>query len=227
MPAANVPIIAIDGYSSCGKSTLAKALANALDLIYIDSGAMYRAVTLYVLRQGISPTDQISVEKILPRIKIDFSHDHGGNRTLLNGVDVELAIRSMDVSKRVSPIATIPMVRRMLVEQQRNMATHQGVAMDGRDIGTIVFPNAPLKLFLTADIEVRVTRRVQQLAAQGKHVQRKAIRKNLLTRDYIDATRSDSPLRKATDAVLMDNTNLTPHEQKELALTLFRTRLTV
>lgn len=225
MSAVNAPIIAIDGYSSCGKSTLAKALANTLDLVYIDSGAMYRAVTLYVLRQGISPSDTKSVERILPHIRIDFSQELGENRTFLNGVDVELAIRSMEVSKSVSPIATIPLVRRILVEQQREMATHQGVAMDGRDIGTIVFPDAPLKLFLTADLEVRVTRRKQQLATQGKHVRRNAIRKNLLTRDYIDSTRSDSPLRKAADAVLIDNTNLTPHEQKELALTLFRTRL--
>ena len=222
---ANRITIAVDGYSSCGKSTLARALAQALDYLYIDTGAMYRAVTLYTLEQGIDPHDWSAVANLLPSIRIRFESAAGGPITLLNDRRVEDRIRNMDVSRYVSPIATIPAVRRKMVEQQREMGRAAGVVLDGRDIGTVVFPNAPVKLFLTADLEERVRRRKKQLEESGREIPALEIRRNLLERDYIDSTRSDSPLRKAHDAILIDNTNLTPIEQLAVCLAIVKARM--
>lgn len=217
--------IAVDGYSSCGKSTLARALAQSLGYTYIDSGAMYRAVTLYVLEQGIDPRDWEGVAAILPNIHIGFDIESGAPRTILNGRDVEDRIRSMEVSSHVSPIATIPAVRRKMVDQQQDLGEFGGIVMDGRDIGTVVFPDAEVKLFLTANMEERIRRRQKQLAHKGKDVVASDIRRNLFVRDYIDATRSDSPLTKAPGAVVIDNTNLTPIEQLSICLALVKSRL--
>jgi len=222
---ANRITIAVDGYSSCGKSTLARALALSLDYVYIDTGAMYRAVTLYTLEQGINPNDWEAVAQLLPSIRIRFESSSNGPITLLNDRRVEDRIRSMDVNKNVSPIATIPAVRRKMVEQQREMGRTAGVVLDGRDIGTVVFPDAPVKLFLTADLEERVRRRSKQLRESGKEVTALEVRRNLLDRDYIDSTRSDSPLRKAEDAILIDNSNLSPIEQLAVCLAIVKARI--
>ncbi|MBK6950284.1 MAG: (d)CMP kinase [Haliscomenobacter sp.] len=213
-------IIAIDGYSSCGKSTLARALAAELNYRYIDSGAMYRAVTLFFLERGIRMDQKPEVESALDQIHIDFQHGPDGLITLLNGENVEEGIRSMAVAAKVSPVATIPEVRRALVRQQQALGRARQIVMDGRDIGTVVFPHAGLKIFLTASLEERVRRRSLQLLAKGMSVPDDEIRKNLLERDYIDSTRSDSPLMKAPDAVVLDNTNLTEEEQLLVAKTL-------
>ncbi|MBK7477794.1 MAG: (d)CMP kinase [Haliscomenobacter sp.] len=213
-------IIAIDGYSSCGKSTLARALAAELNYRYIDSGAMYRAVTLFFLERGIRMDQKPEVESALDQIHIDFQHGPDGLITLLNGENVEEGIRSMAVAAKVSPVATIPEVRRALVRQQQALGRARQIVMDGRDIGTVVFPHAGLKIFLTASLEERVRRRSLQLLAKGMSVPDDEIRKNLLERDYIDSTRSDSPLMKAPDAVVLDNTNLTEEEQLLVAVTL-------
>ena len=207
--------IAIDGHSSCGKSTLAKALAHQLNYTYIDSGAMYRAVTLYTLRQKINVFDQAAVAELLPDIHIRFEQSGTGVRTLLNDRSVEEEIRSMEVSA----------VRKAMVRQQQHIGRDKGVVMDGRDIGTVVFPDAEVKLFVTAEMEERVRRRHLQLKQQGKKVSSGDIRKNLYTRDYIDSTRSDSPLTKAPDAVLFDNTSISEAEQMEMILALIRHRL--
>jgi len=217
--------IAVDGYSSCGKSTLARALAQSLGYIYIDSGAMYRAVTLYVLEQGVDTRDWDRVEKLLSAVHIRFDMDGGAPRTILNGRDVEDRIRSMEISSHVSPIATIPAVRRKMVDQQQQLGKYGGIVMDGRDIGTVVFPNAEIKLFLTAEMQERVDRRQKQLLHQGKDIAAANIRRNLFVRDYIDATRSDSPLSKASGAVVIDNTNLTPLEQLSICMALVKSRL--
>lgn len=217
--------IAIDGYSSCGKSTLAKALARELGFLYIDSGAMYRAVTLYALHQGVATTDPEALEALLPYIRIHFEHDNQQTRTFLNGRDVEDEIRRMSVSEKVSEVAAVPAVRRAMVAQQQALRTGRGIVMDGRDIGTVVFPDAELKIFLTADMEERVRRRILQLQAKGIQVEPAEIRRNLEQRDHIDSTRSDSPLRQADDAVVIDNTNLTETEQLAMMLALARERL--
>ncbi len=217
-------IIAIDGYSSCGKSTLARALAAELNYLYIDSGAMYRAVTLYFLEHGIHTDQKQEVEAALEQIHIDFQFGQEGLVTMLNGQNVEEGIRSMAVAARVSPVAAIPEVRRALVHQQQSMGRSKRIVMDGRDIGTVVFPHAELKIFLTASLEERVRRRSLQLLAKGMPVPDDEIRKNLLERDYIDSTRSDSPLMKAPDAIVVDNTNLTEEEQRLVAKTLAQIR---
>lgn len=216
----NKIIIAIDGYSSCGKSTLAKALAKRLGYAYVDSGAMYRAVTLYLLRQGISPDNPDVVAKALDEISIHFERHNGGNHTFLNGEDVEDAIRDMSVSDWVSPVAAIPAVRRAMVKQQQAMGRRRGIVMDGRDIGTVVFPHAELKLFITAELEERVRRRFLELQQRGLDTPMETVRYNLLERDRIDSTRADSPLRQADDAIVIDNTYLTPEEQLNKALEL-------
>jgi cytidylate kinase len=217
-------IIAVDGRSSCGKSTLAKALAAALDYLYIDSGAMYRAVTLYFLRNEIDWEDSRQVETALAQIQIHFDRSRGALRTLLNGEDVEEAIRTMEVSGAVSPVSAIPAVRRALVAQQQQLGSRRGIVMDGRDIGTVVFPAAELKIFLTASSEERTRRRYQELLAKGKEISREAVAQNLAQRDHIDSTREDSPLRQAEDAVVLDNTNLTEKEQLAMALALAQAR---
>lgn len=217
--------IAIDGYSSCGKSTLAKAIANKLGYIYIDSGAMYRAVTLYVLRKNISVFDREAIQNLLPDIHISFQADQNGILTLLNDEIVENEIRGMRVAEQVSHIAVIPAVRRAMVRQQQKMAEKKGVAMDGRDIGTVVIPDAEVKIFLSAQMEIRVHRRYLQLLEKGQQADKNAIRKNLYTRDYIDSSRSDSPLTKSTGTILMDNSYLHPQEQLEMLYALVQLRL--
>lgn len=211
-------IIAIDGFSSCGKSTLAKALAKKLDYLYGDSGAMYRAVTLYFLDNLVNYHEPAQVEAALNHIQIHFERLNGENTTFLNGQNVEKEIRSMRVSEHVSPVSAIPAVRRAMVRQQQRMGEQRGIVMDGRDIGTVVFPDAELKLFLTADPDVRTSRRHLELVGKGIDADWDNIRHNLLERDHIDSTRSDSPLRQAEDALVIDNTLLSETEQLERAL---------
>jgi cytidylate kinase len=218
-------IIAIDGYSSCGKSTLAKGMAHALQYVYLDTGAMYRAVTLYFLNNGINYNDPEAVNQALGFINIHFERIDGQNHTFLNGEDVERAIREMRVSEHVSPVSTLSAVRRAMVRQQQAMGRKRGIVADGRDIGTVVFPDAELKIFLTADPDVRTSRRHLELAAKGIDAEWDDIRRNLLERDRIDSTRADSPLRQADDAVVIDNTLLSEEQQLQKALELAQDRI--
>lgn len=215
-------IIAIDGYSSCGKSTLARALARRLGYIHIDSGAMYRAVTLYLLRHQVDLHDMAEVEEMLSRISIHLSFEDHQQVTWLNHENVEEAIRQPKISEWVSDVSTLSSVRASMVAQQRKMGANKGIVMDGRDIGTVVFPNADLKLFLTADTEVRVQRRLLELREKGIEINADDVRHNLLLRDQIDSTREDSPLRKADDAITLDTSYLTPKEQLQIALDMAR-----
>lgn len=209
-------IIAIDGYSSCGKSTFAKALAARLGYIFIDTGAMYRAVTLYVMRQGIADQPQ-DVVAALPKIEITFrfNPESGRSEVYLNGENVEREIRRIDVSNRVSTISSIPEVRTKLVALQQEMGKARGVVMDGRDIGTVVFPNAELKIFMTADPRVRAERRYKELQAKGEEVSLAEIEQNVRERDRQDETRAVSPLRRAEDAVVLDNSHMSVEEQMD------------
>lgn len=212
--------IAIDGYSSCGKSTMAKDLAREIGYIYIDSGAMYRAVTLYSLRNGFFTAQGIDTEALkaaLPDIHISFKLNPETQRplTFLNGENVEEAIRTMEVSSRVSPIAALGFVREALVKQQQEMGNAKGIVMDGRDIGTVVFPNAELKIFVTASAEIRAQRRYDELKAKGQEASYKEILANVQERDYIDQHREVGPLRQADDAILLDNSHLSISEQKQ------------
>jgi cytidylate kinase len=213
-------IIAIDGYSACGKSTLAKALGKVLHFAYIDTGAMYRAVTLYFLRHSVDLTDEKQVQDALAHIEIHFEREKTGNHVFLNGEDIEAEIRKMYVSDSVSQVAAISEVRRQMVRLQQAMGHRRSLIMDGRDIGTVVFPNADLKIFLTADSLIRTQRRVDELKSKGQEIDFEAVRKNLQERDRIDSTRLDSPLRQADDAILIDNTQLTPDEQLQKVLEL-------
>lgn len=216
--------IAIDGYSSCGKSTMAKDLAREIGYIYIDSGAMYRAVTLYCIQQKLFDADnQINVQQLqndIDKIKISFQLDPQTQRpqTYLNGENVEKEIRTMEVSSRVSPVAALGFVREALVRQQQEMGKAKGIVMDGRDIGTTVFPDAELKIFVTASAEVRAQRRYDELTAKGENASFEEILANVKERDHIDETREVSPLRKADDALLLDNSHLTIEEQKQWLL---------
>lgn len=209
--------IAIDGHSSCGKSTIAKKLAEQFAYTYIDTGAMYRGVTLYTLRKGLwdngEPMEE-EIEKILPEIELRFLREGNEQRLLLNGENVESEIRGMEVSNHVSPIATLPAVRAYLVEQQRAMAVDRGVVMDGRDVGTVILPDAELKIFVTADAEVRAERRHKEMRDKGIEVSYEEVLNNVTERDRIDSTREVSPLRQADDAVLLDNSHLTIEEQQ-------------
>ena len=212
--------IAIDGFSSCGKSTMAKDLAREIGYIYIDSGAMYRAVTLYSIENGIFQDDRIDIEKLKSQIKdihISFRLNSKTRRqdTYLNGTNVENKIRTMEVSSRVSPIATLDFVRKAMVAQQQEMGKAKGIVMDGRDIGTTVFPDAELKIFVTATPEIRAQRRYDELKAKGEEASFDEILENIKQRDYIDQNREVSPLRKADDALLLDNSYLTISQQKE------------
>jgi CMP/dCMP kinase len=218
-------IIAIDGFSSCGKSTLAKAVAKHFHYAYLDSGAMYRAVTLYFLEKNMDYDDPVCVEKALQDIEIHFERIEGQNRAFLNGRDVEHDIREMRINEHVSPVSAIPMVRRAMVRQQQAMGTRKGIVADGRDIGTVVFPDAELKIFLTADPDVRTSRRHLELAAKGIDAEWEEIKKNLLQRDRIDSSRQDSPLRRAEDAIIIDNTLLSEEEQLHKALQLVSERM--
>lgn len=215
-------IVAIDGYSSCGKSTLAKALAKSLHYAYLDSGAMYRAVTLYFLDNHLDYNDPAVVEMALNNIEIHFERIEGQNRTFLNGEDIERAIREMRVSEHVSPVSAISAVRRAMVSQQQKMGKRRGIVADGRDIGTVVFPDAELKIFLVADPDVRTSRRHLELAAKGIDADWHEVQRNLLERDHIDSTRADSPLRQAEDAIVIDNTLLSEEQQLEQSLNLVK-----
>ena len=199
-------IIAIDGWSSCGKSTLAKALAKKLSYAYIDTGAMYRACTYYFIQHQIDLKDEDAIQAALKNIQITFKSIEGLNTTFLNDVNVEQEIRSMDVSNLVSPVAELSVVRKFLVEQQQAMGQQKSVVLDGRDIGTVVFPNAELKIFLTAEPEVRAERRFEELKQKGIQITLAEVIANLQERDHIDSTRADSPLKQAEDAHLIDNT---------------------
>ena len=206
----------MDGHSSCGKSTMAKALAKAIGYTYIDTGAMYRAVTLYAMRRGFISKDGIdeeSLRKEMPYIKISFGHENGLQYTILNGENVERQIRGMEVSGNVSPISAIGFVREAMVKLQREMGKAGAIIMDGRDIGTTVFPNAQLKVFVTASDEIRARRRFDELTAKGENPVYEDVLKNVRERDYIDSHRAVSPLRKADDAIVLDNSNMTIQEQ--------------
>lgn len=222
--------IAIDGFSSCGKSTMAKDLAKRIGYIYVDTGAMYRSVTLFALRNGLfNEDDSINVdelEKRMDEINISFklNEETGKPDTYLNGELVEKEIRSMEVSNRVSPIAAIPFVRTAMVAQQQKMGKEKGIVMDGRDIGTVVFPDAELKVFVTASAEVRAKRRYDELLQKGMKADYDDILKNVQERDYIDSHREVSPLRRADDALLLDNSNMTISEQDEWLMQQFRER---
>ena len=221
-------IVAIDGYSSCGKSTLAKALAARIQYSYIDSGAMYRAVTYYLMQHNIDLSDEKAIIAALPDVHISFQHnaDSGKTDTYLNGENVEDKIRTMEVSSNVSDVSKIKEVRKAMVAQQQRMGQEKGIVMDGRDIGTVVFPDAELKLFMTADTDVRVQRRYDEMQAKGMDVTMADVAKNLQDRDRIDTTRSESPLRKANDALEIDNTYLTPKQQLDLAALYVRRVIT-
>jgi cytidylate kinase len=214
----NKIIVAIDGHSSCGKSTMAKSLAQKLGYIYIDSGAMYRVVTLAALRKGLITNGKPDVQKViseLKNIKISFQWDEssGKNTTFLNDENVEDEIRKLEVSQNVSPISTIKEVREEMVKQQRENGKNKGIVMDGRDIGTVVFPEAELKIFMTASPEIRAQRRYLELKEKGLEVHFDDVLKNVEERDKIDSTRAISPLKKADDAVILDNSYLTREEQ--------------
>jgi cytidylate kinase len=223
-------IITVDGYSSCGKSTFAKAIATELGYIYIDSGAMYRAVTLFALRRGLVEDGVANEEGILaaiPEISITFRPDSGTgfSATYINGEKVEREIRDREVSDSVSPVSTIAGVRARLVELQRAMGAGGGVVMDGRDIGTVVFPDAELKIFMTASPEVRAQRRYLELVSKGLPADREAVVKNITDRDRIDSSREASPLRRADDALILDNSDMTPAEQMEWFREIFKSRM--
>lgn len=222
-------IIAIDGYSSCGKSTLAKQLAIKLGYNYIDSGAMYRAITLYFLRDNIDYSDPEKVMEALANIHLSFEFDEYSKRSEihLNDENVEHLIREMLVAENVSKVAAIREVRSFAVAQQKKMGKKKGIVMDGRDIGTVVFPDAELKIFMTADPDIRVKRRFEELYVTNPHITLEEVKHNLELRDYIDTTREESPLRQAEDAVLLDNSNLTREEQLEAVLEWVKDRATV
>jgi cytidylate kinase len=213
-------VIAIDGHSSCGKSSFAKTIAKELGYLYIDSGAMYRAVTLFALRKGFvenGKVDAVALEQALPSLKIDFRFNANTSvyETFLDGENIEKTIRSMEVSENVSEVSTIKAVRTRLVAMQRKLGENKGIVMDGRDIGTTVFPNAEIKIFMTASLEVRAERRYKELETKGMNVSLQDIMENLSQRDYTDQNRTESPLRKAHDALVLDNSNMTPEQQME------------
>jgi cytidylate kinase len=215
-------IITIDGWSSCGKSTLAKQLAKELGYVYIDSGAMYRAITLYFLRNHIDWTDTKEVLEALKNISIEFEFNEKSQQTeiILNGENVEYVIRDLIIAEKVSEVAAIKEVRAFAVAQQQKMGEKKGIVMDGRDIGTTVFPGAELKIFMTADIAVRVERRFKEMFEKNPNITIEEVKSNLEMRDYIDSNREVSPLRKAADAVEIDNTNTGLEEQLSIALNL-------
>lgn len=220
-------IIAIDGWSSTGKSTLAKELAKELRYIYVDSGAMYRAITLYFLRNHVDWTNTREVKKALKQITIEFQNNPATNKTeiYLNGENVEYVIRDLVVAEKVSEIAAIKEVREFAVAQQKNMGKRKGIIMDGRDIGTVVFPKAELKIFMTADSSVRVERRFKELFEKNPNITIEEVKANLEMRDYIDSHREISPLKQAKDSIVLDNTNLTPKEQFHQAMEWAKKRI--
>jgi len=217
--------IAIDGYSSCGKSTIARAIATRLSYNYVDTGAMYRAVTLYALRNGLINGRNLDVDGLIDQledihIEFTFNQDSKVSEILLNGENVELFIRHMDVNDWVSQVSAVGEVRKKMVKLQQEMGKGKGIAMDGRDIGTTVFPDAELKIFMTADPDVRAQRRLDELESKQISASFEEVKENLLQRDYEDMNRSESPLRKALDAIVLDNTNITREEQLEFVIQL-------
>ena len=219
-------VITIDGWSSCGKSTLAKRLAKELGYVYVDSGAMYRAVTLYFIRTNVDIEKKKEVAEALANINLEFIFNPTAQRSemYLNGENVEYVIRDLLIAEKVSDVAAIREVREFAVAQQQKMGAKKGIVMDGRDIGTVVFPKAELKIFMTADNAVRVERRFKELYAKNPNVTIEEVKNNLEMRDYIDSHREVSPLRKAEDAILLDNTNITMKEQLDYALKLYNER---
>ena len=213
-------IIAIDGFSSCGKSTLAKAMAKALEYVFVDTGAMYRAIALYFLRNNIAFNDNASIEAALNAIELRFKYNSVSQKSdmYLNGENVEQEIREMQVSQKVSEVASIAAVRDFAVAQQQAMGVDKGIVMDGRDIGTVVFPNAALKIFVTADPAIRLERRYQELLQTNPTISKEEVAANLQQRDSMDSTREHSPLKQAEDALVLDNTNLDRAQQFELAM---------
>ena len=213
-------IVTIDGKSSCGKSTLAKQLAKKLGYVYVDSGAMYRAITLFFLRNHIDWTDKAEVKRALKQISLEFIFNKKtqSGEMYLNDENVEYVIRDLVIAEKVSDVAAIKEVRQFAVAQQQEMGKKKGIVMDGRDIGTVVFPNAELKIFMTADDVVRAERRFKELYEKNPNITIEEVRANLELRDYIDSNRKISPLRKAPDAITLDNTHLTAREQLDLAL---------
>ena len=216
-------IIAIDGHSGCGKSTTAKYVAKRLNYVYVDTGAMYRAVTLYFLENFVSVANPKEIQKALVNIHLVFhrNEQNGQNEIFLNGLNVEEEIRKMYISEQVSQISTLPDVRHMLVDQQRKMAKKGGIVMDGRDIGTNVFPEAELKIFVTADTNIRAARRQQELLEKGEEVDLDDIIANLLERDRIDSSRKENPLKKADDAYILDTSYFTIEEQVDHVISLY------
>ena len=224
------PTIAIDGYSSCGKSTLAKDIANALNYVYVDSGAMYRAFTLYLINKGVLKDDAYIKSAIIDaleaaEISFKFNTETQKSETYLNGVNVEKDIRSSFISRQVSPISAIGEVRAKMVAIQQQMGKEGGVVMDGRDIGTVVFPHAEVKLFMTASNDVRAARRLIELQEKGEHITVDEVKQSLIQRDYQDMHREISPLQKAADAIEIDNSELTREEQLELSLSIIHQRI--
>lgn len=223
-------VIAIDGYSSCGKSTMAKDLAREVGYIYVDTGAMYRAVTLFAMRNGVFDADdnidEARLKALLPDVKLTFKLNSETKlpEVCLNGECVERDIRTLEVSQHVSPIAALPFVREKLVEQQQAMGKEKGIVMDGRDIGTVVFPDAELKIFVTASAEIRAQRRFKELEAKGMLANFDEILQNVEQRDYIDTHRETSPLRQADDALVLDNSHLTIADQKVWLMEKFNER---
>jgi cytidylate kinase len=211
-------VVAIDGYSSCGKSTLAKALAKELHFIYVDSGAMYRAVALYFLRNNVDMKNHQQVAEALKDIHLNFHSRDYETHITLNGEEVSDEIRLMPVSDAVSAVSAIREVRLEMVKQQQRMGQSKNIVMDGRDIGTVVFPHAQVKLFMTADPRVRAERRYGELAPKNPNITLEEVFENLAHRDYQDTTRAESPLARAADAIILDNTNLTPEQQLQFAL---------
>ncbi|WP_417090617.1 (d)CMP kinase [Leyella stercorea] len=223
-------VIAIDGFSSCGKSTMAKDLAREVGYIYVDTGAMYRAVTLFAMRNNVFDAegniDETRLKALLPDVKLTFQLNNETKlpEVCLNGENVERYIRTLEVSQHVSPIAALPFVREKLVEQQQAMGKEKGIVMDGRDIGTVVFPNAELKIFVTASAEIRAQRRFKELETKGMPADFDEILQNVEQRDYIDTHRETSPLRQADDALVLDNSHLTIAEQKVWLMEKFNER---
>lgn len=218
-------IIAVDGHSSCGKSTLAKQLAQELGYIHIDTGAMYRAVTLHLIKHDVTLSDEDAVKSKLDGLTISFEYQKEGNATLLNGVNVSDDIRTPSVANKVSEVAALSVVRAFLLDTQRDLGKQKGIIMDGRDIGTVIFPDAELKLFVTASVEVRSERRHKELTHKGTDISFDDVKANLIKRDFIDENRDIAPLKRADDAMLLDTSDMTRAEQLAAAIALVETCL--
>lgn len=222
-------IVAIDGFSSCGKSTMAKTLARETGYIYVDTGAMYRAVSLFCIRNGWMTDSELNtaaIEKHIAEIQLEFrTNENGKAEMYMNGENIENEIRTLDVANGASKVSTLGAVRRELVRQQQKMGEKKGIVMDGRDIGTVVFPEAELKIFLTASAEVRAQRRWDEMRTKSENVSYEEVLANVIERDFRDQNRDESPLRKAVDAIEIDNTTLQPNEQQEILRQLFEKKL--